>query len=298
MSAERMKIYDSTGKEIANIAKDRTGATRLILTPGISSDTHKQVQDILFGAGNTTDPQFENRLKTAYEGHGFGFESDEQIELRITKNIDFIHESNLIEDVTEIDKKLITERYKKQIPLGCVGAWLVLEGRAKEKSPISGEDVMKMQLLLTDEQSDYGHSLDKKHRGVIRGDYDWVRVGGRIIPPPSPVDYANYFTRLNTGLEQLHPKNVEDVLRYSAKMHLEYEIMHPFADGNGRTGRNIANYILKYFNLPVLIFTSQDKEKYYQGFDVPTHLESSAMENYFIVKYREQNPKFLGEISK
>lgn len=293
MSDEHMKIYDPEGREIANIARDGSGATRLVLVPGISLDTRKQVQDTLFEAGNTKDPEFEGRLKTAYEAKGFVFESDEQIGQRFAKNIDFIHESNLIEGIGEIDKKLVGEHYRKQNKLGCVGAWLLAEDRAKERKPLSGEDVIKMQRMLTDEQVTYGHPLDKRHRGVIRGEKDWVSVGGRIVPPPHPEDYSNFFARLNSGLQLLKPKSVDDVLRYSAKMHLEYEIMHPFADGNGRTGRNVANYVLKYFDLPVLVFTNNDKEKYYDGFDVATHEESSTMEAYFIAKYREQNPGFF-----
>ncbi len=293
MSAERMKIYDPDGKEIANIARDSTGATRLFLVPGISLDTHKQVQDLLFSAGNTKDPQFEARLKTAYETHGFGFESDEQIEKRVAKNVDYIHESNLIEEITEIDKSLIKDQYRKQNNMGCVGAWLIAEDRAKEKNPLSGKDVIRMQRMLTDEQSVYGHFLKEHYRGAIRGEQDWVSVGGRIIPPPHPEDYESFFSRFNAGLQKLKPANIEDVLRYSAKMHLEYELMHPFADGNGRTGRNIANYVLKYFQLPVLVFTNFDKEKYYQGFHIGTHEESEPMEEYFIEKYREQNPEFF-----
>lgn len=291
MLEKRMKIYDLDGTEIAHISSDH-GVIRLTVEELVSSRAHQQIQTVLYNAGDTQDPEFEARLKSACVSSGFRFENDKDIERSIAKNVDFIHESNLIEEIVEIDKRLIEKYYKNKTQLGCVGAWLLAEDRATNKQPLSGKEVVRMQRMLTNEQNSYGHSLQEKYRGAIRGQQDWVSIGGRMARPPSPEEYTQFFTRFNSGLQELDSKNIEAILRYLAKTHIEYESMHPFADGNGRTGRNIVNYGLRYFGLPVLVFTNNDKAKYYAGF-IETTQDRSVMEAYFIAKYREQNPELF-----
>lgn len=51
------------------------------------------------------------------------------------------------------------------------------------------------------------------------------------------------------------------------ELHVEYEKIHPFIDGNGRTGRMFMNwYRLKKANLPILVIKEEDRFKYYKWF--------------------------------
>lgn len=290
MQSENMKIYDQEGKEVATVSRDASGATRLIVVPGISSQTHEDVQNILMGAGNTHGDDYPDRLRELSVKKGYTFESDEEVEVRLEKNVDYIYESNLIEEVREIDRKTIDERYRKNEHFGCVGAWVLAQERGNSQEPLTGEDTLKMQKLLTDEQVLFGHHLPQHLRGNIRQEKDWVSVGWRVIPPPTPEQYHKFFEDLNTGIKALNPVDTESIVRFSAKMHLKYELMHPFGDGNGRTGRNIANYVFQYFRMPILVFTNVDKSKYYYGFNTDGPDDSHLMEEYFLAKYQEQNP--------
>ena len=48
----------------------------------------------------------------------------------------------------------------------------------------------------------------------------------------------------------------------AAKWHGYYEYLHPFRDGNGRTGRLLSNFILLRAGHPVLIVELKDRGEY------------------------------------
>lgn len=48
----------------------------------------------------------------------------------------------------------------------------------------------------------------------------------------------------------------------AARFHGFYEYLHPFRDGNGRTGRLISNFILQRAGYPMVIIRKDDKEAY------------------------------------
>ena len=48
----------------------------------------------------------------------------------------------------------------------------------------------------------------------------------------------------------------------AARFHGFYEYLHPFRDGNGRTGRLLSNFILLQFGLPELVIRKEDRQQY------------------------------------
>ena len=61
----------------------------------------------------------------------------------------------------------------------------------------------------------------------------------------------------------------EGVLNFLAKQHVLFETVHPFDDGNGRTGRIILNYFLISGGYPPVILKGDDenKKKYYKALE-------------------------------
>ncbi|QIM64652.1 Fic family protein [Frederiksenia canicola] len=111
------------------------------------------------------------------------------------------------------------------------------------------------------------HSLvlmsNAENRGVYRKIP--VRILGADNEPTQPYliaeEMAILIAKYQQKLTTLHP------LEAISWLHLAFESIHPFIDGNGRTGRLLLNFeLLKQGYLPVDIkFT--DRAKYYQCFD-------------------------------
>ena len=53
------------------------------------------------------------------------------------------------------------------------------------------------------------------------------------------------------------------ILTAASYLHLKFESIHPFADGNGRTGRTLMNYYLMINGLPPTVLYEEDKKTYY-----------------------------------
>ena len=67
---------------------------------------------------------------------------------------------------------------------------------------------------------------------------------------------------LNYRLENKYSE--EDLLKAILETHIQFEKIHPFSDGNGRTGRMVMNYSLLENNLPPLIIKKHEKNEYMQ----------------------------------
>lgn len=65
----------------------------------------------------------------------------------------------------------------------------------------------------------------------------------------------------NKNKKKLHP------LVLGALFHEKFERIHPFYDGNGRTGRMLFNLILLQTRLPLLIVLNKDRINYYKALD-------------------------------
>ena len=56
-------------------------------------------------------------------------------------------------------------------------------------------------------------------------------------------------------------------LKAAAFFHAKFENIHPFADGNGRTGRLAMNYLLVINDHPPIIIHEEDRKEYYSALD-------------------------------
>ena len=68
--------------------------------------------------------------------------------------------------------------------------------------------------------------------------------------------------RLLESTEQTIVSAATHPMVIAARFHGFYEYLHPFRDGNGRTGRLVSNYILLRMGHPLLIIPSESRQEY------------------------------------
>lgn len=104
-------------------------------------------------------------------------------------------------------------------------------------------------------------NIDESIAGRYRKKGEFVRVGTHIAPAPEHleqmIDQATitYSSELDTFI-------VDKI----AKFHLDFEIIHPFNDGNGRIGRVLINLQLMQAGFPSIIIRDKEKIDYYATF--------------------------------
>lgn len=95
-----------------------------------------------------------------------------------------------------------------------------------------------------------------------RGD-EWVRVGAHLGANP-------LFVRelLERALEQYRAGTPGNIIERIAWFHCEFEVIHPFVDGNGRIGRVLMNQQLLEASLPPVIVRARSRHaEYYPALD-------------------------------
>lgn len=176
-----------------------------------------------------------------------------------------LRETDLVLRGLTIDKKPLKDHMEA---VGHKEAFEFVRELVKDNVPIS-ENIIKQihYLVLVDKKED---------RGVYRRVP--VRIMGAKNEPVQPY-------LIEPKMEQLiHSfiESTEHIVTKLARFHIEFEGIHPFIDGNGRTGRLLVNLELMKAGYPPIDIKFADRIVYYNAFDeyyVKNNL--SAMENLF-----------------
>ena len=152
----------------------------------------------------------------------------------------------------------VADRARREVLNYFAGLRFVEKNAAKRA--VTREDILKLHKIMAADVMDQGAA--GRYRTIA------VRVGRYLPPPPSDVSGLMFelLTWWNKETAGLSP------VLSSAIVHYRFEAIHPFADGNGRTGRALALW-----------------ELYRRGFD--THHIFSVDEFY-----RENRPRYYAAL--
>ena len=177
--------------------------------------------------------------------------------------VEFTYNSNAIEGNTltlretdmvlrglTIDQKSFKEHMEV---IGHKEAFDYVGQLVSENAPISEKIIKDIHyFVLADKKDD---------RGVYR------RVPVRIMGAAhEPVQPYLIVPKMEELLER-YKSSEEDIVTKMARFHIEFEGIHPFIDGNGRTGRLLVNLELMKAGFPPIDIKFTDRLKYYQAFD-------------------------------
>lgn len=151
-----------------------------------------------------------------------------------------------------------------------------------DKHPLDENLVKAFQKCLTMNTYDTRrYQLGERPGEYKRHDY----VTGKNEIGAAPVDVADEMSELLAELHDI-PENM--LLRAAAYYHVKFENIHPFADGNGRTGRITMNYFLVMNNHPPITIHQEDRKTYYAALEAWDEKQELAPMEYFL---REQTIK-------
>ncbi len=139
--------------------------------------------------------------------------------------------------------------------LGYKEAYAYMEVLAREQRKLTTTEICTIHsLVLADRQEDRG-----RWRRVP------VRIAGGLTTPAQPAQIESMMNDLledmETRYQQLH------VVEKVALFHLRFEGIHPFIDGNGRTGRLLMNLQLIKAGYPPINVKFDDRRRYFEAFD-------------------------------
>ena len=176
-----------------------------------------------------------------------------------------LRETDLVLRGLTIDRKPLKDHMEA---VGHKEAFDFVRDLVKKQIPLS-ESIIKQihYLVLADKRED---------RGVYRRVP--VKIMGAKHEPVQPY-------LIQPKLEQLladYRNDTDHIIPRLARFHIEFEGIHPFIDGNGRTGRLLVNLELMKAGYPPIDIKFADRISYYNAFD-EYHVKHNlgAMEKLF-----------------
>lgn len=161
-----------------------------------------------------------------------------------------LRETDMVLKGLTIDQKPLKDHMEA---VGHKEAFYFICDLVKERAPLS-EAVIKQihSLVLADMPLD---------RGVYR------KVPVRIMgAKQNPVQPYLIESKMNE-LVQSYAVDERNIVEKLANLHIAFESIHPFIDGNGRTGRLIINLELMKAGYPPIDIKFTDRMRYYNAFD-------------------------------
>lgn len=176
---------------------------------------------------------------------------------------------------------------------------MVLEGITIDQKPLKDhleavghkdaflyvQDIVSNKMPLTEFVIKNIHSLVLMNRPEDKGVYRRVpvRIMGAYTEPVQPYMIEPKITELLAENEKR--KDTMNIIERIARFHLEFESIHPFIDGNGRTGRLLMNFELMQNGYPPINVKFTDRKRYYDAFESYSRNQDATPMTNLIAEY-------------
>lgn len=126
------------------------------------------------------------------------------------------------------------------------------------------------------------NGVDVYDRNDKAGKYrkDMTKAGGHWTGS-KPEDIEEHLCSSLENYKSMLSKNIHPI-NYMAFFHSKFEQIHPFKDGNGRTGRAIFDYMLKMHDFPSMYIRPSEREEYINALKEGNHENYTALVDLLI----------------
>lgn len=142
-----------------------------------------------------------------------------------------------------------------------VAAYYRMLDAFESREPLNEALICEFQGLLTQGTYDTLRYQKGERPGAYKqNDYVTSRDEVGALPEDVPEELAE----LVAELDGVKPGQALTAVAY---FHAKFENIHPFADGNGRAGRLLMNYLLLLWDHPPIIIHEEDRRDYYSALE-------------------------------
>lgn len=106
------------------------------------------------------------------------------------------------------------------------------------------------------------HGIDDENAGCYRRVP--VRIAGSTVVMPNPLKVPDLMQEM---MQWLHGNLTAHPAAIAADAHLQFVSIHPFVDGNGRTGRLLMDLLLMQTGLPPALIRKEDRLEYIKAIE-------------------------------
>lgn len=133
-------------------------------------------------------------------------------------------------------------------------AFDLLLSLAANDAPLSVETILQLQFELTKNTIATAGKFKQNENYIVGADFSTASVY------ETPFLVQQWVENTNFQLE--NAKNDDEIIKILMDSHIKFERIHPFDDGNGRTGRELINLELAKHEMPFLVIEKNDKPQY------------------------------------
>jgi len=155
--------------------------------------------------------------------------------------------------------------------------------KANEYMSIAGHYDMYQSIFSEPEINSISVFETVKLNRILFSYYPYPEYGGKTRTQNTLVVGAKFnavdYTQVMEGLRKLdksvrekysdrHSMSICDYIKHVAEIHYKLTVIHPFADGNGRTARAFMNLQLFRYGLPPIYIKVNDKKRYIEALSI------------------------------